>query len=80
MEKPLLGPEQWLEIGAMEVEDDDYNTIDIGAIDVDQLLPAQKERIIQDAKLDAQYKEMCKAEGKRNTVDSIYSIEDNLLC
>lgn len=80
MEKPLLGPEQWLEIGAMEIEDDNYDTIEIGAIEVDQLLLEQKETIMQDAKLDDQYKEISNARGNSNKVESNYSIEDNLLC
>jgi len=49
VEKPLFGLEQWLEIRAMEIEDDNYDTIDIEAIEVDQPLLEQKERIIQDA-------------------------------
>jgi len=80
MEKPLLGPEQWLEVGAMEIEDDDYVTIDIGALDIDLLIPARTEGIILDAKLDDQYLGICRAIAKSNTVDKSYSIEDNLLC
>jgi len=63
----------------MEIEDDDYDTIDIEAREMDQLVPEQKERIIQDAKLDDQYKGICRSIGK-HTVDENYSVEDSVLC
>jgi len=28
MEEPLLGPNQWLEVGAMDIKDDEYERID----------------------------------------------------
>ena len=43
--KLLLRKEQWLEIGAMQLDDNNYETMNIGAIDVEQLLPEAKERI-----------------------------------
>jgi len=78
-EKPLLGPEQWLEIEATEIEDNDYDTIDIRAVEVDQLIPEQKERIFQDANLDNQYREIWKAVGKSDNEDNNYSIKYGLL-
>jgi hypothetical protein len=40
--EPLLGPDQWLEIGAMEIQDEDFQEISIGAMEVETLLPEQK--------------------------------------
>jgi len=50
--EPLLRPEQWLEVGAMEIEDDEFQEINIGAMEVESLLPEQKQRIINDALAD----------------------------
>jgi len=52
MDEPLLAPEQWLEIGAMEIEEDDDETIEIGALDIDNMIPGQKEKIKQDTMLE----------------------------
>ena len=43
--KMLLRKEQWLEIEAMQLDDNDYEVITIGVLDVDQLLPEAQERI-----------------------------------
>jgi len=51
-EKPMQGPDQWLEIGAMEIYDDTLEYIDIGALEITLLSADQKEAIIQDTKLD----------------------------
>jgi hypothetical protein len=37
--KTMLDKEQWLEIGTMELDSDNYDTIDIGAMKVELLLP-----------------------------------------
>jgi len=34
VDKPLSGPEQWLEIGAMELDDDEYEVIEIREMEI----------------------------------------------
>jgi hypothetical protein len=69
--EPLLGPEQWLEIGAMEIEDDEFQEINIGAMEVESLLPEQKQRIINDVLADDLYKSICKEVDKGKNIDTI---------
>jgi hypothetical protein len=69
-----------LEIGAMEIEDDDFQEIGIGAMEVESLLPEQKQRIINDALLDERYRSICKLVKKENNSDTNYEIIDDLLC
>jgi len=78
--EPLLGPDQWLEVGAMEIEDEDFQEICIGAMEVGLLLPEQKEKIINDAMLDERYRSICKLVKKGNNSDDNYEIVDDLLC
>jgi len=51
----LLRKEQWLEVGAIQMDDEEYSTIQIGALDIDKLLPEAKERIKEKAMLDEEY-------------------------
>jgi hypothetical protein len=78
--EPLLGPEQWLEVGAMEIEDDEFQEINIGAMEVESLLPEQKQRIINDALADDFYKSVCKEVAKGKYIDTNYELIDDLLC
>jgi len=78
-EKPMLGPDQWLEVGAMEIYDDTLEYIDIGALEILLLSPDQKEAIIQDAKLDGEYLQICKAVSRKENVDANYSIKEDSL-
>jgi hypothetical protein len=78
--EPLLGPDQWLEIGAMEIEDDDFQEICIGAMEVELLLPEQKQKIMDDAALNESYRSICKLVTKGNNADENYQIIDDLLC
>jgi hypothetical protein len=79
MEKPLLGQEQWLEIGAMEIYDETMEYIEIGALEVTLLSSEQKEAIIQDAKLDDEYIRLCKAVSKGENIDKNYAIKEDIL-
>jgi len=79
MEKPMLGPEQGLEIGAMEIYDETLEYIEIGALEVTLLSSEQKEAIIQDAKLDDEYIRLCKAVSKGESVDTNYAIKEDIL-
>jgi len=78
-EKPALGPDQWIEIGAMEIYDDTLESIDIAALDIAPLSADQKEAIIQDARLDKEYIQLCNAVSKRENVDVNYTIPEDVL-
>lgn len=54
-EKPMLGPDQWLEIGAMEIYDKSLEYIDVAALEIVLLSSDQQEALIQDAKLAGEY-------------------------
>jgi hypothetical protein len=57
----MLQKEQWLEVGAMQLDlDDDVKSIQISVLDVDQLLTEARERIKEKAWLDEKYRELCK--------------------
>jgi len=78
--EPLLGPEKWLEVGAMEIEDDESQEIYIGVMEVESLLPEQKQRIINDALADDLYKSICKEVAKGKNIDTNYELIDDFLC
>jgi hypothetical protein len=49
----MLHKEQWLQVGAMDLDcDKEFESIQISAIEADQLLPEAKERIKEKAMLD----------------------------
>jgi hypothetical protein len=75
----MLRPDQWLEIGAMEIYDESLEYIEIGALEVALLSSDQKEAIIQDAKMDEEYMKICRAVSKGDNVDAHYSIKEDLL-
>jgi hypothetical protein len=71
----MLDKEQWLEVGAMAIDlDNGYETIQISAIDVDQLLLEAKERINEKAMLDEKYRELCKQVSKDGNIDKNFAI------
>jgi len=77
----MLDKEQWLEVGAMEIDpDDDYEVMQVFAMDVDQLLPEAKERIKEKARLDEKYRELCKQVTTKGNMDKNFTITDDLLC
>jgi hypothetical protein len=76
----LLDKEQWLEVGAMELEQEGYEEIRLAAMEVELLLPEAKERIKEKARLDDNYRELCKQVTKDGNIDKRFSITDELLC
>jgi len=80
VEKPMLGPDQWLEIGAMEIDDDEYEVIEIGAMEIAKMDTVQKELLKQDALQDEDYIALCKATNKKENIAKEYSIDQELLC
>jgi len=74
-----MDKEQWLEVGAMEI-DLDYESIQISAIDIHQLLPEAKERIKEKAMLDERYRDLCKQVKRDGNIDKNFTIINDLLC
>jgi len=80
VEKPMLGPDQWLEIRAMEIDDDEYDVIEIGAMAIAKMDPAQKELMKQDALQDEDYRAWCTALTRGENITKEYSMDQGLLC
>jgi len=59
---------------------DEYETIQISAIEVDQLLPEAKERIKETAMLDEKYRDLCKQTSSGGNIYGNFSISNELLC
>jgi len=79
--QPMLDKDQWLEVGAMELDlDSSIEAIQISAIAVEQLLREAKERIKAKWTVDDKYREICKQVSTGGNVDKSFSITDELLC
>jgi hypothetical protein len=76
----MLDKEQLLEVGPMEMDCDEYKSIEISAIEVDLLLPEAKERIKEKAMLDDKYKELCKQITNGGNIDTNFSLSEDQLC
>jgi hypothetical protein len=76
----MLDKEQWLEVGAMELDLDGYESIQILAMEVDQSLPQARESIKEKAMLDEKYWELCKQVTIGGNIDKSFSITDKLVC
>jgi hypothetical protein len=76
----MLDKEQWLEVGAIEMNQDGYEVIQISAMEVELLLPEAKERIKEKAMLDEKYRELCKQVMAEGNLDKGFSITNKLLC
>jgi len=77
-EQLIMDKEQYLEVGAMEI-DLDYESVQISAIDIHQLLPEAKERIKEKAMLDGRYRELCKQVKEDGNIDKNFTITNDLL-
>jgi hypothetical protein len=66
----MLRKEQWLEVGAMQLDETEIGCINIGAIDIEQLSPEAKERIKEKALLDEEYRTICKQLLSEGNMDS----------
>jgi hypothetical protein len=76
-----LDKEQWLEVGTMTLDlDDSYQSIQISAMEVDQLLLEARDRIKEKAMLDEKYRELCKQVTKGGNINKGFSISNELLC
>jgi len=78
--RPMIKKEQWLEVGAMELDSEEYEAIQLSAMEIESLLPEAKERIKEKARLDDKYKELCKQVVKEENIDRNFTITDDLLC
>ena len=79
-QQTLLRKEQWVEISAMQLDDDDYEEISIGALAVEQLLPEAKERIREKAMLDEDYIALGSQLSSSGKIDEPFEVKDDLLC
>jgi len=76
----MLGKEQWLEVGAMELDPDDViGSIHKSAIEVEQLLPDARESIKENARLDEKYWELCKQVSLGGLISKSLEIQNKLL-
>jgi len=67
----MLDKSQWLEVGTMELDlSDIYESIQISAIEVDQLLSEARETITEEVMLDKKYKEICKQVSTGGNIDT----------
>lgn len=73
----MLEKEQWLDVGAMELDfDNGIKSIQVLAIEVEQLLPEAKDRIKEKAMLDEKYRELCKQVSAGRNIDKSVSIQN----
>jgi len=79
-EQIMLRKEQWLEVGAMQLEEESVETIQLSALDIETLLPEEKTSIQEKAMLDGNYREICKQVVKQGNIDKGYTIKEDLLC
>jgi len=64
----------------MQIEDEVFDCINIGAMDVERLLPEAKERSKEKALLNKDYWTMCKQHVSEGNVHEEYGIYDERLC
>jgi len=77
----MLRKNQSLDVGATELDvDDGIESIQIAALDVQQLLPEGKERIKEKAMFDKKYREWCKQVSSEGNINKIFTIKAELLC
>jgi hypothetical protein len=64
----------------MELDFDSYKSIQISAIEVDQLLPEARDKIKEKPMQDGKYKELCKQVMGGENIDKNCSLSNHLLC
>jgi hypothetical protein len=70
-----------VEVEAMELDfNNDFKSIQISAIEVDQLLLEARERIKEKARLDEKYRELYKQVSSGGNINKNFSISNELLC
>jgi len=62
------------------LDNNSYKAISIGALDIGQLLPEAKEKIMEKALLDDSYRSICKQLSSGNNTDKHYELVDDILC
>jgi len=76
----MLDKEQWLEVGAMQLDSEEYGDIQVSTMQIELLLPEAKESIKEKARLDDRYRDLCKQVTKGGNIDKRFTITDDLLC
>jgi len=64
----------------MQLDDSDIEVMNIGAIDVEQLLPEAIQRIKEKALLDDSYRSICKQLSSGEITDNHYEMVNDILC
>jgi len=75
-----LRQEQWLVVVALQMDDDAYDCINIGALDINQLFPEARERITAKAIMDNDYCGICNPVNSGGNVDKQYPMKDRIVC
>jgi len=77
----MLQKEQWLEVGAMQIDDEQhYDMTQISALEIELPLPETKERTKEKALIDDKYQEICNKVSTEGNVNKEYTIGDDILC
>jgi hypothetical protein len=76
----MLDTEQWIEVGAMEMDLDRYESIQISAIEVALLISEAREKIPEKAMLNEKYRELGKQVTIGGNIDKSFSITNEPLC
>ena len=70
----MLDKEQWLEVGAMQLDSEEYGDIQVSTMQIELLLPEAKESIKEKARLDDRYRDLCKQVTKGGNIDKRFTI------
>jgi hypothetical protein len=77
----MLREKQWLEVGAMQFDDDNnFGSIVIAVLEVELSLPEAKSRMKEKVFIDNKYRELCKQVTAGGNIDKGYTATDNILC
>ena len=79
--QPMLRKEQWLEVGAVQIDDDEeFGEIQTAALEVELLLPEAKARIKEKAMSDNKYRDLAKQVVDAGNISQSFTKTDELLC
>ena len=76
----VLRKEQWFAVGAMPLQNDDVETIQLSVLDIEALLPEANASIQEESMHDNHHREVCKHVASQWKVNQEYAIKDDLLC
>jgi hypothetical protein len=77
----VLWQEQWLEFGTLELNlNNNFESLQILALEVEELLPVAKDRIKKKVILHDNYGQLCEQVVSEGNIDKSFLIKDELLC